>query len=247
MIQSTGHPSLVAQGGPCARNPWGPTYHHAFGSVRTGVPAAMGGSRGAVPVPADRDAGQHRPERGAADAGDGSARHLDPVAVDRRRVRDGVCRAPPGRRKPGGPARTEAHVRRWPPCVRRRVGVGGVLGVGEHAVRRPGEHGYRRGADHAVDPVDHHRRVPRLCRAPAGDWDLVGDQRAGYCPRAHHRWRAARPPVVGIHLPGQRSDRCRRRGPGRSVCPGLEEPGSAAARLCRRAAVDRRPGAFSGR
>jgi hypothetical protein len=67
------------------------------------IVAAVARAHRAVRLPADRQSGQHGPQRRATHAGAGSARHVQPVAVDRRFLRAGLRRAAASLRQPGRP------------------------------------------------------------------------------------------------------------------------------------------------
>jgi hypothetical protein len=92
----------------------------------------------AVCLDSDGQPGQHGAQCRAADPGAGPARHLQPAAVDPRRLRAGLRRSAAGSREPGRPSRPQADLPSRRSGVRRRLGVGGVLRVGGRADRRPG-------------------------------------------------------------------------------------------------------------
>ena len=106
---------------PCAELADGPAGERPGpAGEKTAGGTALGRAGGPVRLPADREPGQHRPERGAAHPGPRPARHLQRPAVDRQLLHHGVC-GPAARggqpRRPGG---TEADVPGGPGRLRGR-------------------------------------------------------------------------------------------------------------------------------
>ena len=190
---------------------------------------------------AHRQCGQHHPQCGPAHPRPDTARYLQPTAVDRRFLRDGLRGLTARRRQPGRQVRAQAVLPHRPGRVRSRIHRCRVLRVGGPADRVAGCDGGRCGANDPRLAVDHQRRVPRPSGAGPRHWRLGRDHWAWHRHRPDRRRPAASPILVGLHIPRQRPDRGRRVRRRPAAGTRLQEPGRRPARSLGGGAVDRRP------